>query len=782
MKIKKINIFSFGKFNKKNISLNDGINLILGNNESGKTTLTAFIEGIFYGFSKNSLKRRLYFDEYEKYRPWNSDNYRGSLEIEYEQEDYRIERDFKDDKVSILNLSKHKDLSDDPRNFTYSRVAQPGVIFFDMSSDVFKSSFLIRQLKTRINQDHTQYLKDKIENFVLANDKDLDGKKAIEILNLQADNLGKISRSKSEIGSLSEKIDSIDKKLLELESIDKQVAESRFKLKEINIEIKNAETDLDFYKKLSEQEDFNKIKEINSELDNIKNKLKEMKIIDPDNFQRAIELEKNYLSLESQYEEIARSVDKKTSDDDLDLLDEINKDKENIRKINSRLNDLNAINYSKESEILYSELRQVKDRTYLYIFAIAVSLLFIGVSLYFAINNNLYYLIIGIPFLVLYILLRIRKIRVQKDLFKRLNDRISDYRKKSFDKTKEKRKIDDLLEVLYKKYGADNFIDLQDKIEILSDEKSKEAYIREIETENLEKSSLKLEQIKNAMENIKMELENIYKTNSVRDFEEIRSKFKENENYSDYIAKIKILENQANTILKDRDIKDLDHKLNLEEYNKNDLKKDLGQLKIQRAKLEEELKYKDAKFKDYINLLEEKSKLEKNLKKKLKDKKAIKEAAEIISNLLQENSQDIFPKIIEKMNYFVENITDNKYKKLSIDEDFDIKVYDSNSNIYVDLDSLSSGSIDQIYLALRLSISELISTEAPLILDDHFLQYDDERMQATLKFLASTERQILIFSATNREKNIMDRENIDYKLIDMENIWFGQLAIYILIL
>ena len=43
-------------------------------------------------------------------------------------------------------------------------------------------------------------------------------------------------------------------------------------------------------------------------------------------------------------------------------------------------------------------------------------------------------------------------------------------------------------------------------------------------------------------------------------------------------------------------------------------------------------------------------------------------------------------------------------------------------------------------------------------------------MEFTLKFLASMKRQILIFSATKREKNIMDREKIDYKLIDMENI------------
>ena len=53
MKIEKIQINGFGKFENKNIELNDGINIIVGKNESGKSTLLKFINSMLYGISKN---------------------------------------------------------------------------------------------------------------------------------------------------------------------------------------------------------------------------------------------------------------------------------------------------------------------------------------------------------------------------------------------------------------------------------------------------------------------------------------------------------------------------------------------------------------------------------------------------------------------------------------------------------------------------------------------------------------------------------------------------------
>lgn len=69
MNIKELQINNFGKLRNRNIELNNGINIIYGENESGKSTLLKFITGMFYGSSKNKNGKRL--SDYDKYTPWD---------------------------------------------------------------------------------------------------------------------------------------------------------------------------------------------------------------------------------------------------------------------------------------------------------------------------------------------------------------------------------------------------------------------------------------------------------------------------------------------------------------------------------------------------------------------------------------------------------------------------------------------------------------------------------------------------------------------------------------
>jgi len=51
------------------------------------------------------------------------------------------------------------------------------------------------------------------------------------------------------------------------------------------------------------------------------------------------------------------------------------------------------------------------------------------------------------------------------------------------------------------------------------------------------------------------------------------------------------------------------------------------------------------------------------------------------------------------------------------------------------------------------------------MLDETFAYYDSERLQAALEFLANTDHQVIIFTCTNREKEILDKLNINYNYI-----------------
>ena len=94
MKIKAAMMKHFGRFSEKTVEFGDGLNLIEGDNESGKSTLHAFIRGMLFGIEKTrgrSGKNELY----EHFLPWDTPGaYQGSLDIEHNGRNFRISRVF----------------------------------------------------------------------------------------------------------------------------------------------------------------------------------------------------------------------------------------------------------------------------------------------------------------------------------------------------------------------------------------------------------------------------------------------------------------------------------------------------------------------------------------------------------------------------------------------------------------------------------------------------------------------------------------------------------------
>jgi uncharacterized protein YhaN len=113
----------------------------------------------------------------------------------------------------------------------------------------------------------------------------------------------------------------------------------------------------------------------------------------------------------------------------------------------------------------------------------------------------------------------------------------------------------------------------------------------------------------------------------------------------------------------------------------------------------------------------------------------------IVSEVMQESSDEIRqsfgPELNMKTAEIFKILTNGKYGNILVTKDYDISI---QSGIhYREWKYLSNGTIDQAYLALRLAITELISDKnilLPLFLDDVLIQYDDERMDAALKFIS----------------------------------------------
>ena len=88
-------------------------------------------------------------------------------------------------------------------------------------------------------------------------------------------------------------------------------------------------------------------------------------------------------------------------------------------------------------------------------------------------------------------------------------------------------------------------------------------------------------------------------------------------------------------------------------------------------------------------------------------------------------------------------------RSVQLDEGFDIRVLESNGHSCAPR-QLSQGARDQLVLALRLAVAELLSSHrlVPLLFDDPFLSFDPDRLAAmreTLEHLAA-ERQIFVLS------------------------------------
>ena len=117
----------------------------------------------------------------------------------------------------------------------------------------------------------------------------------------------------------------------------------------------------------------------------------------------------------------------------------------------------------------------------------------------------------------------------------------------------------------------------------------------------------------------------------------------------------------------------------------------------------------------------------------------------------------------------ISGITGGIYDSMSVDES--LNVFMNTRTRLVPVEQVSSGTMDQIYLALRLAAAKLIQPEGdymPLIFDDSFVLYDEDRLRTALKWLKKAyPGQIIIFTCHQREAQMMTADQIAYHLVTM---------------
>lgn len=111
-------------------------------------------------------------------------------------------------------------------------------------------------------------------------------------------------------------------------------------------------------------------------------------------------------------------------------------------------------------------------------------------------------------------------------------------------------------------------------------------------------------------------------------------------------------------------------------------------------------------------------------------------------------------------------ITAGRYDRVLLSRDFSLSAEPAGDPVGRSIRLLSQGAADQLYLAVRLAICDMVLPEekrVPLILDDALVSFDDDRLHAALDYLLaeSEKRQILLFSCQKREMDYLSgRKNV----------------------
>ena len=121
----------------------------------------------------------------------------------------------------------------------------------------------------------------------------------------------------------------------------------------------------------------------------------------------------------------------------------------------------------------------------------------------------------------------------------------------------------------------------------------------------------------------------------------------------------------------------------------------------------------------------------------------------------QQDLQSRFaPKIAAEAREILSSLTLGRYDRLLLDRDLSLSAGAAGDNTVRPGIWRSDGTVDQLYLALRLAVSRALLPGAPLVLDDALTRFDDRRLAAALELLRREDRQILLFTCQSREARL----------------------------
>ncbi len=778
MRIKSVNIAAFGGIKNKTIRFDDGLNVIYGENENGKTTVMSFIKMMFYGSGRGSAK--IEKNLRKKYTPWDGSAMAGSIDFEQNGKNYRLEREFRSsdstDKIALLDL----DLG--TRQSVSSDI---GSKLLGLSLGAFERSVFIGQAGAfESDADAEGEINSKLSNIVSTGDESVSFNTVI----------ARLEKAKTALKSKSGRVGEYDKNLKQIEELEKELEKTEkirndyedFKIRAgaFRAEMaKKAQTATELKKKLDSEKDVRNAEKLRqfvslkTELDKLNKDLAlegggyademfvkklEFCLRKTENAEKSF---KDKVEESNRLDNSIKSVVNKGEDITPEKCEEL---KQKLKNTEAQKYDLNEKLSKTDSEynLLLAEKPQIeksRKKVNLLLF-IASGLLLISAVIGYFVFGGIIALMLGSAAFCFFgasFLLAPEDKQKKQGYYNNLallEQNKNELKKELDNKTSE-------TEILKAKYETVNTA-LNTSAAMLEAQK-KLLLECMAEAESLEKQ---LETEKKAL----FELFGRYK--SLQSIEQIIA---ETENIAILAAKQKEIKQQLNFLA--RDIGNISYDEAREKLNTlpeaHETAEDFEQLKINYETIINELSDKkeqlaaaEAKATSFLENIKEPE----TLKKQIKELKAITKAqeeycsaldfaAEILKDSFGELRRGYGSALEQKSGEIFKGLTGGRYETMQISKAFDINVESKDAFGGKETAFLSSGTQDQAYLSLRLALSELIFETAerlPILLDDALTQYDDSRMNTAVSYLKelSADNQIIMFTCHNSVYNTAKNE------------------------
>ncbi|MGI6703738.1 MAG: ATP-binding protein [Clostridia bacterium] len=754
MIIKELNIKAFGRFSDRTFKLGDGLNIIYGPNETGKSTLHQFIEAMFYGFVKPGVKRRVMTEQYNQYRPWTGHLYGGSLVYQVGGRLYRVERNLEKgrESVRVFDGVTGEDITG---SFGYDR-ARREVLFarehLGLSQAAYKNTVSIGQLGSKSDSDLALEIQTRLGNLGSTGSADLSVGRAEKLIRDYLDGIGTERARAKEYGRLCRRIGELEEGLEEAATAARSIRSSGQRLRQMETEAARL--------KKERQELERKIRECEE------NALLER-------WAEIQDLTAEYESLAAQLEEYSsyRDFDPSYSGE-LSALEQLaDQNRREAQRLRLKIEETDRDIEEKNAEISRAGIpsgrrpthRQPTRRGLItsYIFCGVSAAAALGTVLMAAALQNPSLNILLIPLLVLLFYSLARAVKQRKLLRERegvARDLATErqymerYRQDLLDtlsaKGEELAKREQRICAILEGVGAGSIEEYRQKAAgferytLLKERFGQIKRLLEIRLDGESAAALE--------ERVRAVLENGEATATAAAgamaagaaAARVASAGNHREQLAEWMARLQGIREQEVDLLGSME-------------NTRGGMETLEKASSNLPEMEEEL----SRARDRVQQL-----------------RFEREAAGITLETLHEASagvhREFAPALNRKVTGITSRITGGKYTDLRITKDLEILATAPETGRRVEAEALSGGTVDQLYFALRIAASELLSDgrKLPLILDDCFVQYDWHRLENAMVFLLeeARERQIILFTCHHREKQVADAlgEVYNYLIID----------------